>query len=76
MSSHSFFALKLFDLEQKKTDSIDLFKPLKTYIERQYGASVAKDFDTPTQNIHQRRNELRNLQDRNEASRDHVLRFL
>jgi programmed cell death 6-interacting protein len=67
--------MEVLPIEQKKTDALDIYKPLKQFLTKNYGNDVAKEYENTLQNIQQKRNELRNLQDKSEASRDLLLKY-
>lgn len=65
---------EIIPLPIKKTDALELYKPLRNFIKNQYGETVAKEYESPLQNIQQMRNEIRNLQEGSEASKDLILK--
>lgn len=69
-----FKPLEIKTLLTKKTDHLDLVKPLSKFISIQYGENILRDYETPIAAIQQRRNEMRNLQERSEGSRDLCIR--
>lgn len=69
-------ALDIKTLSQKKTDQVDLLTPLSKFLTNlQDGQQKVKQHQESLNIIQQHRNELRNLQDRSEGSRDLCLRY-
>src|SRR4051794_33331545 len=68
-------SLEIQQLKMKKTDSVDLVKPLKQFVTKQYGEGVAREYETSLQNLQQKRNQLLNLQERSEGSKDLCLKY-
>jgi len=69
-------ALDVKTLGQKKTDALDLMKPLSKYLtSHQDGSQKLKQHQEHLNSIQQHRNEMRNLQDRSEGSRDLCLKY-
>ncbi|KAL9643937.1 hypothetical protein ABK040_005406 [Willaertia magna] len=67
--------LEIKALAPKKTDALDFIKPLTKFIKTQYGEHVIRDYEAPITALQQRRNELRNLQEKSEGSRDLCIRY-
>lgn len=67
--------LEIKSLQTKKTDQLDLTKALTKFITTQYGESTLREYETPISALQQRRNEMRNLQEKSEGSRDLCIRY-
>jgi hypothetical protein len=63
-------------VERKKTDKLDLGKPLQQYVRNQYSAQAAQDLEEAFNNVQQLREDMRNIQDKNDATRDLLYRFV
>lgn len=69
-------ALDIKSFAQKKTDPVDLLKPLLKFLStHQEGLTKLKEHQESLNLIQQHRNELRNLQDRSEGSRDLCIKY-
>ncbi len=64
----------MLSIEKKKTDKVDLLKPLQQYLNSNYHSDIAREYDQVLQNIQQLREDMRNIQDKNESARDMVAR--
>ena len=62
-------------LLQKKTDAVDISKQLRKFIAKQYGEHEAKTYDSLLLEFQQLRDEVKNLQDRADSSREVLLRY-
>ena len=67
--------MDILALYQKKVDPLEIRDSLTKYIVRQYGENVAKDYETVLGAVQQLRNEIKNLEDRKEPSRDVLLKY-
>lgn len=65
----------MLSFERKKTDKVEIFKPLYDYIRNQYGAEAAADHQEALNNVQQLREDVRNIQDKTETARDILLRY-
>jgi programmed cell death 6-interacting protein len=69
-------ALDIKTFAQKKTDPVDLLKPLLKFLStHQEGLTKPKEHQESLNLIQQHRNELRNLQDRSEGSKDLCIKY-
>eukprot|EP01027_Heterolobosea_sp_BB2_P005128 GEZU01007877.1.p2 GENE.GEZU01007877.1~~GEZU01007877.1.p2 ORF type:complete len:743 (-),score=242.94 GEZU01007877.1:2331-4559(-) len=66
---------EILALFQKRTDYLDLSAHLRRYVAKTYGEHEAKEYDSVFGSIQRLRDEVRNLQDRNETSRDVLLKY-
>ncbi len=64
----------MLPLERKKTEKVDIANPIETFIKNQYSAQAAQDHIEALSNFQQMREDVRNLQDKNEATRDLMFR--
>lgn len=67
-------AAALPTIERKKTDKIDLLKPIQKYIRSTYDEKTLADHAQALTQLQQMREEVRNLQDKNDASKDILMR--
>lgn len=65
----------MLSLERKKSDKVDLFKPLQQFIRNQYSQDAAQDHEDALNQLQQMREDVRNIQDKNDATRDLILRY-
>lgn len=65
----------MLSVERKKTDKVDLLKPLQDYIRNHYNGDAAQDHNEPLSFLNQLREDVRNIQDKNEATRDLILKY-
>jgi len=64
----------MLSVERRKTEKVDLLKPLQDYIRNHYNADAVQDHQEALQNLQQLREDVRNIQDKNEATRDLILK--
>ncbi|KAL0481918.1 vacuolar protein sorting protein VPS31 [Acrasis kona] len=67
--------LEIQQLKMKRTDAVEIAKPLKEFIARQYGEPVANEYNSSLQNFQQKRAAMLNLQERSEGSKDNCLKY-
>eukprot|EP01114_Cavostelium_apophysatum_P013019 TRINITY_DN3067_c0_g1_i3.p1 TRINITY_DN3067_c0_g1~~TRINITY_DN3067_c0_g1_i3.p1 ORF type:complete len:562 (-),score=185.11 TRINITY_DN3067_c0_g1_i3:92-1777(-) len=65
----------MLSVERKKTDKVDLVRPLQDYIRNHYSGDAAQDHLEALNNLQQLREDVRNIQDKNEATRDLLLKY-
>jgi hypothetical protein len=73
--ANNMLSLEVQLLKMKRTDAVDLVKPLKGFLAKQYGENVSREYDTSLSNLQQKRSQLLNLQERSEGSRDLCLKY-
>eukprot|EP01119_Soliformovum_irregulare_P009995 TRINITY_DN2416_c0_g1_i1.p1 TRINITY_DN2416_c0_g1~~TRINITY_DN2416_c0_g1_i1.p1 ORF type:complete len:831 (-),score=256.75 TRINITY_DN2416_c0_g1_i1:39-2456(-) len=65
----------MLPLERRKTEKVDIAKPLEAFIKNQYSAQAAQDHLEALNNFQQMREDVRNIQDRNDATKDLLYRY-
>ncbi len=64
----------MLSVERKKTEKVDLFKPLQQFVRNQYSAQAAEDYHEALDNVQQLREDVRNIQDKNEVTKELIVR--
>jgi hypothetical protein len=65
----------MLSVDRKKTDKVDWVKPLQQFIRNSYSAQIAQDYQEALNGLQQLREDVRNVQDRNDAAKDLLLRY-
>ncbi|KAF2070314.1 hypothetical protein CYY_008367 [Polysphondylium violaceum] len=65
----------MLSIEKKRTDKIDIVKPLTKYIKEQFSKSEADAHETAIQTLNSMREDIRNLQDKTETSKDMLWKY-
>eukprot|EP01132_Coremiostelium_polycephalum_P004270 gene4270-5343_t len=65
----------MLSIERKRTEKVDLIKPLKKYIKDQFGSEEANNHDSQIHALNQLRDDIRNLQDKTDTSKDMIWRY-
>jgi len=65
----------MLSAERKKTDKLELVKPLQTYIRNHYTSEAAQEHQEALNNLQQMREDVRNLQEKNEQVKDILLKY-
>jgi hypothetical protein len=65
---------KMLAVDRKKTDKVDLVKPIQQYVRNQYSAQAVSDHTEAFNYLQQLREDTRNLQDKNDATKDLLVR--
>jgi BRO1-like domain len=65
----------MLSVERKKTEKVDLIKPLSTYIKTQYSEKVGNDHTEVLNNLQQLREDVRNSQDKSDAIKELLLKY-
>lgn len=61
-------------VDRKKTDKVDLVKPIQQYVRNQYSAQAVSDHTEAFNYLQQLREDTRNLQDKNDATKELLVR--
>lgn len=65
----------MLSVERKRTDKVDLYKPLEQFIRNQYSADALQDHQEALNQVQQLREDVRNLQDKNDVTRDLLFKY-
>jgi hypothetical protein len=57
-------------LDRKKTEKVEIGKPLEQYIRSHYTADDLQDYQEAINNVQKLREDFRNISDKNEATRE------
>lgn len=65
----------MLSIEKKKTDKVDLIKPLSKYIKEQFSKEELTNHENVITNLNQQREQIRNIADMTETSKEMVWRY-
>ncbi|EFA77580.1 ALG-2 interacting protein X [Heterostelium album PN500] len=65
----------MLSVERKRTEKVDLIKPLTKYIKEQFSKEEAAAHELQIASLQQQREDVRNLQDKTDTSKDLIWRY-
>lgn len=66
----------MLSIERKKTDKVDLIKPIQKYISTQYSDKASNDHNDALNNLNQLREDIRNAIDKSDVVKDLLLKYV
>ncbi|GAM20512.1 hypothetical protein SAMD00019534_036870, partial [Acytostelium subglobosum LB1] len=66
---------RMLAVDRKKSDKVDLAKPLVKYIQDHFGRQESDDHEQPLNNLQQLREDVRNIQDKTDTSKELLWKY-